>query len=142
MYKQTAYFGMGCFWEPDDYFSKLDGVLKTEVGYAGGEKKNPTYHDLGDNTETIKIIFDSEKISFEDLLEHFFKKHDPTLDQKTQYRTVIFYNDEKQEKIARDKIKKIGIKNIKTSIEPIKNYTRAEEYHQKYLKKNNVKGVC
>ncbi len=141
---QTATFALGCFWGPDDYFSKLKGVIKTRVGYAGGTKKNPSYYNLGDHTETIEITFDPKIISFEELLKHFWKEHDPTEQQVTQYKSAIFYQNEEQKKLAekskKEMEKKLGRK-IVTEIKKAGTFYQAEEYHQKYLQKGKGR-VC
>jgi len=129
---------LGCFWGPDDYFPKLPGVISTTVGYSGGTKENPTYTSLGDHSETIEIKFDSEVVSFEELLEHFFKKHDPTAVQDTQYRSAIFTHNEKQQQIAEEEKANERVKRGKqiiTVIAPASTFYKAEEYHQKYLAK-------
>jgi methionine-S-sulfoxide reductase len=140
---QIATFALGCFWGPDDYFSKLKGVIKTRVGYAGGTKKNPSYHNLGDHTETVEITFDPKIISFEELLKHFWQQHDPTLQEVTQYKSVIFYQDEEQKKIAekskQEAEKKLG--KVATEIKKAGTFYEAEEYHQKYLQKGKGR-VC
>jgi len=141
---QIATFALGCFWEPDDYFSKLKGVTKTRVGYSGGTKKNPSYYDLGDHTETIEITFDPKIISFEELLKHFWEEHDPTEQQVTQYKSAIFYQNKEQfvlaEKSKKEMEKKLG-KEIVTDIEKAGTFYQAEEYHQKYLQKGKGR-VC
>ena len=141
---QIATFALGCFWGPDDYFSKLKGVIKTRAGYAGGTKKNPSYHDLGDHTETIEITFDPKIISFEELLKHFWKEHDPTAQVVTQYKSAIFYQNEEQKKIAEKSKqaieKKLGRK-VATEIQKAGAFYQAEEYHQKYLQKGKGR-VC
>ncbi|MBI4130681.1 peptide-methionine (S)-S-oxide reductase MsrA [Candidatus Roizmanbacteria bacterium] len=144
MNRQKAYFGLGCFWGPDEYFSKLPGVTKTTAGYAGGEKKNPTYTDLGDHTETVEIEYNPEKISYDELLHHFWNQHNPTYEAKRQYRSVIFYSDDEQKKQAENSMKKVHEKldhPIVTSVEPMREFYKAEEYHQKYLAKNRG-AVC
>ena len=141
---QTATFALGCFWGPDDYFSKLKGVMKTRVGYAGGTTKNPTYHNLGDYTETVEIIFDPKVISFEELLKHFWKQHDPTVKEVAQYQSIIFYHTLKQKKSAEKSKKEIGEtlgKKIVTEIKKAGTFYEAEEYHQKYLQKGKGR-VC
>ncbi|MCH7756772.1 peptide-methionine (S)-S-oxide reductase, partial [Patescibacteria group bacterium] len=97
---ETATFALGCFWGPDDYFSKLPGVVRTRVGYSGGSTENPTYTDLGDHTETIEIEFDPSIISYEELLNHFFKKHNAGIVQSTQYKSAIFTHNKKQYTLA------------------------------------------
>lgn len=110
--------------------------MRTRVGYAGGTKKNPTYHSLGDHTETIQIDFDPEKIPYERLLDIFWASHDPTSKSwSRQYKAVIFYHDEEQKKLAaatRDRLAaKLGTK-IHTEILPYEGFYLAEPYHQKY----------
>ena len=135
---QKAIFAMGCFWGPDDFFSQLPGVLGTVVGYAGGTKKNPTYVDLGDHTETIEIDFDSSVISYKELLKHFWEGHDPMVPQKTQYKSIIFYRNERQRREAQESREQAEGKHsgkIVTEIRPAEIFYKAEEYHQKYFQK-------
>ncbi len=141
---QTATFALGCFWGPDDYFSKLKGVIKTRVGYSGGTKKNPSYYDLGDHTETVEITFDLKIISFEELLKHFWKEHDPTEQQVTQYKSAIFYQNDEQKKLAEKSKKEVEQKlgrKVATEILKAGTFHQAEEYHQKYLQKGKGR-VC
>lgn len=136
---QTATFALGCFWGPDEYFTKLPGVADVRVGYAGGTKDSPTYHDLGDHTETVEIDFDPAQISYEQLLDHFWEEHDPTQQFKTQYQSMILTNGPEQaatataSKVARQAQTK---REIVTLIRPAERFWLAEEYHQKYLAKN------
>lgn len=142
-------FGAGCFWGVEEAFRTLPGVLSTAVGYAGGSVKNPTYEqvctDETGHAEVVQVEFNSKIISYEKLLHTFWDNHNPTQlnrqgwDVGKQYRSVIFYQDEKQ-KIAAEKSKKEleksgkwGDKKIVTSIEPAPPFYKAEEYHQKYL---------
>ena len=147
---QTATFGAGCFWGVEATFQKIKGVKKTTVGYMGGKLKNPTYEQVCTNktghAEVIKIIYDPEQLSYEKLLEKFWKIHDPTQlnrqgpDIGTQYRSVIFYYNEKQKKLAEESKKqqqKKYSKKIVTEITPAKEFYPAEEYHQKYLQKHS-----
>ena len=145
---ETATFGAGCFWGVEYAFQKLDGIEKTTVGYMGGTLKNPTYEDVCTNktghAEVLRIMYDPLKISYEKLLDRFWEIHDPTElnrqgpDIGTQYRSVIFYYDESQRKIAEkskeNQQKKIN-KEIVTEITPASEFYPAEEYHQKYLEK-------
>lgn len=143
-----ATFGAGCFWRVEEAFRTLPGVISTAVGYSGGKTKNPTYEDVcSDSTghvEVVQVEYDSEKISYEKLLNVFWENHNPTQvnrqgwDVGTQYRSVIFYHDEEQKKIAEKSKKELDSskkfpKPIATSIEPVKLFYAAEEYHQKYL---------
>ena len=135
---ETATLALGCFWGPDDYFSKLPGVVNTTVGDSGGTKENPTYTSLGDHSETIEIKFDPEVISYKELLEHFFEKHDPTVVQDTQYKSAIFTHNEEQQRVAEEKKASERVKRGKqiiTAIAPASAFYIAEKYHQKYLAK-------
>lgn len=138
---ETALFALGCFWEPDIYFASLPGVISTEVGYSGGTTPDPNYTDLGDHTETVKVKFDPSSISYEELLKHFWNRHNPTFTHKTQYRSAIFTHNDEQMHIAQssklNEEKKRGEK-FATSIEPAGAFYRAEEYHQKYLEKHGA----
>ena len=118
--------------------------IKTRVGYSGGTKKNPSYHELGDHTETIEITFDPKIISFEELLKHFWKQHDPTEHNVTQYKSAIFYQNEEQKKIAeksKKEVEKKAGREVVTEIKKAGTFYLAEEYHQKYLQKGKGR-VC
>ena len=144
----------GCFWGVEEYFSRIDGVIETEVGYANGHTENPTYEEVcshkTNHAEVCFIKFDESVISFEKILDRFFRIIDPTLidrqggDIGNQYRTGIYYinNDDKEflEEYVNEEQKKYDLK-IQTEVEPLKSYYKAEEYHQKYLKKN-PNGYC
>ena len=145
---EIAILGLGCFWGPEIKFSKIDGVIKTEVGYCGGNTKETTYKEVCTGTtnhvEVVKLDFDPKIISYEKILEYFFEIHDPTTlnsqgpDFGTQYRSEIFYLNEKQKLIAEKIIKDKNIKlseKIVTKITLVNNYCVAEEYHQRYLEK-------
>jgi len=145
---EIAILACGCFWGPEIKFSKLNGVVKTEVGYCGGKSENTSYEEVctgkTNHAEVVKIEFNNKVITYENILEYFFEIHDPTtLNQQgpdigTQYRSeIFFYNKEQKEiaqKILNKFIKKYNAK-IVTKISEVKNYVRAEEYHQKYLEK-------
>jgi methionine-S-sulfoxide reductase len=145
---EIAILGLGCFWEPEIKFSKLDGIIKTEVGYCGGNNKETTYKEVcsgsTNHAEVVKLKFDSKLISYENILNFFFQIHDPTTlnsqgpDFGTQYRSEIFYLNENQKKISEKVIEKVNKKlsnKIVTNISLVKNYCPAEEYHQRYLEK-------
>ena len=145
---QKIYLGMGCFWKPEEQFKNIKGILETEVGYAGGYKSKVTYEEVCQgntgHAEVVKLTFDENVISFEKIIELFFKLHDPTQkdmqfpDVGTQYRSEIFYEDNAQRDLAiklKDKFNKIHNNKIETNISQIKNYCKAEEYHQKYIEK-------
>jgi len=97
---KKAQFSLGCFWHPDIYFSKLNGVIKTTVGYSGGSTPNPTYENMEGHTETILIEYNSGILSYQNLLSHFWKEHDPTIQQKIQYSSFVYFFDDKQKEIA------------------------------------------
>lgn len=131
---ETATFSLGCFWGPDSRFGAVPGVVRTRVGYAGGTKENPTYHNLGDHTETIQIDFDPHKVSYEELLGVFWASHDPTYQKSTQYQSIIFYHDGQKEAAqgSFDKEQKNSSYGILTDLRPYSEFYRAEDYHQKY----------
>ena len=145
---EIAVLGLGCFWGPEIKFSKLDGVIKTEVGYCGGSSAQTSYKEVctgeTNHAEVVKLDFDPEIISYEKIVKYFFEFHDPTTlnsqgpDFGTQYRSEIFYLNDKQkimaEKILNKENKKLSGK-VLTKISAVKNYCPAEEYHQKYLEK-------
>ena len=145
---EIAVLGLGCFWGPEIKFSKLDGVIKTEVGYCGGNSTKTNYKEVcsgeTNHAEVVKLDFDPEIISYEEIIKYFFDFHDPTTlnsqgpDFGTQYRSEIFYLNDKQkimaEKILNEENKKLSGKVV-TKISAVKNYCPAEEYHQKYLEK-------
>ena len=145
---EIAVLGLGCFWGPEIKFSKLDGVIKTEVGYCGGNSTKTSYKEVctgeTNHAEVVKLDFDPEIISYEKIIKFFFDFHDPTTlnsqgpDFGTQYRSEIFYLNDKQkimaEKILNEENKKLSGKVV-TKISAVKNYCPAEEYHQKYLEK-------
>jgi peptide-methionine (S)-S-oxide reductase len=154
--QKIATFSAGCFWGLEEVFSKLPGVIETQVGYTGGSKDKPTYKEVCKGTtnhaEAVKVEYDPDGLSYEKLLEIFWTIHDPTqknqqgLDVGSQYRSVIFYHDEEQKRLAeksKNDLTNAGkYKNpIVTRIEPAQKFWRAEEYHQKYLMKNN-QAVC
>ena len=140
---------LGCFWKPEENFRNKLGILETEVGYAGGASSQTTYEEVctgnTGHAEVVRLIFDENKISFKKILDLFFKMHDPTQknmqypDVGTQYRSEIFYEDEKQKQEALEILNEFNKKlngKIKTNISKIKNYCKAEEYHQRYIEKN------
>ena len=145
---EIAILALGCFWGPEIKFSKLDGVLKTEVGYCGGDNNQTNYKEVCSGTtnhaEVVKLEFDPNLISYEKILKFFYEIHDPTTlnsqgpDFGTQYRSEIFYLNDNQKKIAEKVLKDINerlLGKVVTKISLLKNYCPAEEYHQKYLEK-------
>ena len=153
---ETAIFAAGCFWGVEEYFSRVKGVIKSESGYTGGTRKNPTYEEVctgkTGHAESVRITFDPKVVSYERLLKHFWEIHDPTSlnkqgnDAGTQYRSAIFYTNPEQEKAAKASLEKLAksgkySRKIVTEILPEKEFYLAEEYHQDYLKKN-PHGYC
>ena len=145
---EIAVLGLGCFWGPEIKFSKIDGIIRTEVGYCGGNTTQTTYKEVctgnTNHAEVVKIEFDPKIISYNKILEFFFEFHDPTTlnsqgpDFGTQYRSEIFYLNEKQKKIAEEIIELENEKlsgKVVTKLSLLKNYCAAEEYHQRYLEK-------
>ena len=145
---EIAILALGCFWGPEIKFSKLEGVLKTEVGYCGGDSKETTYAEvcsgITNHAEVVKLDFDPEIISYQKILEFFFEIHDSTTlnsqgpDFGTQYRSEIFYLNDKQREIAEKVIKEMNVNlsgKVVTKLSLLKNYCPAEEYHQRYLEK-------
>jgi peptide-methionine (S)-S-oxide reductase len=151
--KLKATFGAGCFWHVDDIFSKTNGVSSTKVGYIGGQLPNPTYEevctDKTGHAEAVQVEYDPNEISFEDLLDVFWKNHNPTTlnrqgpDVGIQYRSAIFYHDEKQKETAENSKQTLNSSGIFdnpiiTQIVPAPTFYEAEEYHQKYFKKHGL----
>jgi peptide-methionine (S)-S-oxide reductase len=145
---KKATFGAGCFWGVEAAFRQLDGVAKTRVGYAGGELDNPTYEDVCSHktghAEVVEVSYDPDQVSYDDLLDVFWGKHDPTQlnrqgwDIGDQYRSVIFVHDEEQRTAAersKDNEQSAYRKPIVTQIEPAPAFYEAEDYHQQYLEK-------
>ena len=143
---EIAVLALGCFWGPEIKFSKIDGIIKTEVGYCGGDSKTTTYKEVctgkTNHAEVVKLDFDEKTISYEKILNIFFEIHNPTTlnsqgpDFGTQYRSEIFYLNNNQKEIAKKVLKEFDQKSsskVVTKISLLKNYCPAEEYHQKYL---------
>ncbi len=152
-------FGCGCFWGAEKCFWKLPGVITTSVGYAGGEKINPTYYEvcsgLTGHSEVVKVIWDKSKIDISDLLKMFWECHDPTQknrqgnDVGTQYRSAIYYKNENNKEIilaSREQYQKELLKKnfglIETEIKKIDTYYYAEQYHQQYLATEGSRQYC
>ncbi len=154
---QTIYLGEGCFWCTEAFFQRINGVISVESGYGGGFVENPTYEQVCDkntgHVEIAKIVFDPAIVPFKDILEVFWKTHDPTtLDRQgndvgPQYKSVIYYVSEAQKTEAlayKEALDKSGAFDapIVTTIEPFKNYYPAENYHQNYYNNNTNQGYC
>ena len=145
---EIAVLALGCFWGPEIKFSKIDGIIKTEVGYCGGNSSSTTYKEVctgnTNHAEVVKLDFDEKTISYEKILKIFFQIHDPTTlnsqgpDFGTQYRSEIFYLNDNQKMIAEKVLNEVNERlsgKVVTKISLLKNYCPAEEYHQKYLEK-------
>uniref|UniRef100_A0A1B6IBP0 peptide-methionine (S)-S-oxide reductase n=2 Tax=Homalodisca liturata TaxID=320908 RepID=A0A1B6IBP0_9HEMI len=132
---EKATFGLGCFWGVETLFGGKTGVLRTRVGYGGGKAPNPTYKNIQDHTEITQVDFDPKIVSYEELLDMFWKNHDPTFKTKTQYCSLILYHSPEQKSLAektRDEVKKTSKDEVLTRIEPFEIFYDAEGYHQKY----------
>jgi len=153
----TASFGTGCFWCTEAIFQRLNGVIKVTSGYSGGNVPNPTYEEVSTGTtghaECCQVVYDPSIISYDELLEVFWKTHDPTTlnrqgnDVGMQYRSVIFYHSEEQKEKAEHykaalNDSSVFNKPIVTAIEPYKNFYSAENYHQKYFDYNPGQMYC
>ena len=153
----TATFGAGCFWCVEAVFQKLEGVVSVSSGYSGGQTKNPSYEDVcsGEtgHAEVCQIAYDPKKISYDELLEAFWTSHDPTTMNKqgadvgTQYRSAIFYHNEKQKELAEAYKKKLNTehafeKPVITEVSPFNVFYKAENYHQNYYNENSNKPYC
>ena len=145
---EIAVLALGCFWGPEKKYGQLDGIYRTEVGYCGGNSPNTNYREVCTGTtnhaEAVKLEFDPKIITYEQIIKKFFEFHDPTTlnsqgpDFGTQYRSEIFYLNEKQKNIAQKLIDEENLKlsgKVVTKLSELKNYCTAEEYHQKYLEK-------
>ena len=145
---EIAVLALGCFWGPEIKFSKIDGIMKTEVGYCGGNSSITTYKEVctgnTNHAEVVKLDFDEKIITYEKILKIFFQIHDPTTlnsqgpDFGTQYRSEIFYLNNNQKMIAEKVSNEVNERlsgKVVTKISLLKNYCPAEEYHQKYLEK-------
>ena len=145
---EIAILGLGCFWGPEIEFSKINGIVKTEVGYCGGNSPQTSYREVCTGTtnhaEVVKLDFDPKIISYEKIIEFFFQIHDPTTlnsqgpDFGTQYRSEIFFLNDRQKSIAEKMIANENLRllgKVVTKISQVKNYCPAEEYHQRYLEK-------
>jgi len=148
---EKATFAAGCFWGVEAAFRQIEGVTDAQVGYTGGTLSNPTYRDVcTDGTghaEAVEITFDPERVGYEELLDAFWKMHDPTTlnrqgpDVGTQYRSAVFFHTPEQESAARASKEKAQARfrrPVVTEITPASRFYRAEEYHQRYLEKQGL----
>lgn len=154
---ETATLGAGCFWCVEAIFQRTTGVVSVESGYAGGHVNNPTYNQVTSgktgHAEVARVTFNPDEISYEELLEVFWHTHNPTTlnrqgaDVGPQYRSVIFFHNKEQKKIAKESMEKTDKSDlwedpIVTEITPISNYSVAENYHQNYFNNNSNAGYC
>jgi peptide-methionine (S)-S-oxide reductase len=154
---EVATLGGGCFWCIEAAFQEIRGVINVESGYAGGTTASPTYEQVctgnTGHAEVVQVTFDPNIISFKDILEVFFTAHDPTTlnrqgaDVGTQYRSVIFYHNERQKKIAEQVIQKFDAARVRddaivTTVEPLKKFYKAEDYHRKYFDRHPEAAYC
>ena len=150
---ERAVLAGGCFWGMEDLIRRQPGVIKTRVGYTGGDVPNATYRDHGTHAEGIEILFDPDKTSYRQVLEFFFQIHDPTTvnrqgnDIGTSYRSAIYYVDEAQKAVAIDTIADVDASGlwpgkVVTQVEPVSDFWEAEDYHQDYLVKNPRGYTC
>ncbi|OXA72307.1 peptide-methionine (S)-S-oxide reductase MsrA [Flavobacterium columnare] len=154
---ETITLGGGCFWCIEAVFDNLDGVISAESGYSGGNILNPTYEEVSTGetgfAEVVQIKYDTTKTNLDEIFKIFFTVHDPTTlnrqgaDVGSQYRSVIFYTNEKQKNTAKDLItalekSKAYRSKILTTLEPFKGFTKAENYHQNYYENNKSKSYC
>jgi len=152
---ETATFAAGCYWQTEVGYMNVKGVKQTAVGFSGGHKKDPSYKEViytdTGHAEVVHLKYDPSEVSYEELVERFWKIHDPTQlnrqgpDVGPQYRSAIFYHNKEQKRIAEEskaKLQKSGKfkKDIVTEITPFFGFFKAEEYHQKYLQKRGLKG--
>jgi peptide-methionine (S)-S-oxide reductase len=155
--EEVATFAAGCFWGVQSFFEDMKGVIRSQVGYIGGNTVNPTYEKVcyknTNHAEAVEIVFDNSIISFKSLVEAFFKLHDPTQlnrqgpDIGTQYRSSIFYHSKEQKEISEEVIKTLTeakqySKPIVTKLETNQIFYPAEQYHQKYFAKKGINPTC
>ena len=153
---ESAVLGGGCFWCLEAVYKRIPGVKRIDSGYAGGTVENPSYEEVctgkTGHAEVVKVTYDPEVISYREILDQFWRSHDPTTlnrqgaDVGTQYRSVIFYENEEQKKAARESIeeaqKSMYEKKIMTELKPLEAFYEAEEYHRDYYDKHPYAGYC
>ena len=152
---EKASFAAGCFWQVEETFRRVPGVLSTQVGYSGGEAPNPTYGDVCSGStghaETLEVEFDPAQVSYDQLLDVFWQVHDPTQlnrqgpDVGTQYRSAIFFHSPEQEAAAhasKQAVQARSRREIVTEIVPAADFHRAEEYHQRYMEKRTAASLA
>jgi peptide-methionine (S)-S-oxide reductase len=132
---ETATFALGCFWGPDAAFGARDGVVRTRVGYAGGTTPGPTYHDIGDHSEAVKVEYDPDVVSFAALVDAAVEEHSPLCQPgKRQYHNVFLYESPSERETIEERMAGLSVppEDVETRIEPLHSFTLAETYHQKY----------
>ena len=150
---KKAYIAGGCFWGMEDLFRKREGIVDTEVGYQGGKNKNPIYELHPGHAESIEITYDSKVTSFKEILDYFFRIHNPTTlnkqgnDKGSSYRSAIFIQNDEEQKIAEEVIQTVDKSQkwespVITTLEPFNTFWPAEQYHQDYLEKNPGGYTC
>lgn len=150
---KKAYLAGGCFWGMEELIRKQPGVIDTTVGYTGGQMENPTYKNHEGHAEAVEIVYDSEKTTYQNLLNFFFQIHNPTTlnrqgnDIGNSYRSTIFYRNEEEKKEAENFIKIVNSSKrwkdpVVTTLEPLQKFYQAEDYHQDYLQKNTDGYTC
>ena len=150
---RKAYFAGGCFWGLEELFRKIPGVLEIDAGYTGGRNDNPTYENHPGHAEALEIMYDPTKISYKELLDYFFRFHNPTTlnrqgkDVGDSYRSAIFYQNEEELEQAKKFIEIVNKSGrwtspVVTTLEPFTKFWKAEEYHQDYLQKNPGGYTC
>jgi len=153
MKHKKAYLAGGCFWGLEDLFRNLRGVISTEVGYSGGRNKMPTYDFHPGHAEALEVIYNSEMISYKELLDFFFRVHDPTTknqqgnDRGSSYRSAIFFQNAEEKKVAEDFVNIVNRSKrwndpVATTLEKFEHFWMAEDYHQDYLEKNPGGYTC
>ena len=151
--KMTAVLAGGCFWGLEDLFRNQPGVLDTEVGYTGGDNQNPTYENHPGHAEALRVVYDPEQISYKQLLDFFFRVHNPTTlnrqgnDVGSSYRSAIFYANDEEKQAAKEMITIVNDSArwedaVVTTLEPLQEFYPAEGYHQDYLQKNPSGYTC
>ena len=150
---KTVYLAGGCFWGLEELFRAQPGVLDTEVGYTGGENANPDYHNHPGHAEALAITYDTEQTTYANILDYFFRIHDPTTlnrqgnDKGSSYRSAIFYQDDEELAVATDMIAKVNASGlykdpVVTSLEKLTIFYTGEDYHQDYLQHNPGGYTC
>jgi peptide-methionine (S)-S-oxide reductase len=157
MATETIVLGGGCFWCTEAVYVKMRGITDVESGYSNGHVERPSYEDVCTGTtghaEVVKLTYDPAQVSLEQILEVFFVIHDPTTlnrqgnDMGTQYRSGIYYTSEEQKRVAEEMIRRVNEEKlfgrpVVTEVEPLANYSPAEEYHQDFFEKNPYQGYC